>query len=173
MKRCVSILCAAVLALSFCGLLTGCKMGDDYSYTPIEHGTLRDPSVAFKTADEDAAQNAAYRAQYPTLKPYEDTVTVNVAAIQYDLESGVKVGTTPYNQSFNDIALRALNIKINYTAVSVSTAYEQKLNLSIAANQMPDMFYTTSGEMFTMLRDTNMLADLTDSLYMLNDNVVC
>ena len=157
MKKFVSMLCALVTAFSLCGALTGCK-GADYTYEPINHGTLRAPEVAFETAEENPTQNALFREKYPTLERYPNTVTVDVAAIQYNLEDGVKPGTTPYNQTFNEIALKALNIKINYTAVSVSTAYEQKLNLSIAANQMPDMFYTTSGEMFTMLRDTGMLA---------------
>lgn len=172
MKKIISLACAFLLALTFVGTLAGCNYKKDYTYKPINRGTLREPEVEFKTAAEDPEQNAKFREKYPTLKKYEQPVKVTVGAIQYQLESDVKPGTTPMNQSFNKIARDVLNIEIEYTVVSVSTGYDQKLNLAISANQMPDMFYTTQPEMFTMLRDTKMLADLTDSLYMLNDNLL-
>lgn len=172
MKKSISaISCAMALAASFTAF-AACAPADDYNYEAIDPGTLAAPRAEFKTAEEDAAKNAAYRAEYPTLDRYENTVTVKVAAIQYELEPNVKRGTTPQNQSFNKIALDKLNIKIEYSVVSASTMYDQKLNLAIAANQMPDMFYTTSAEMYTTLRDTGMLADLTEGYYRLNDNLL-
>lgn len=168
MKKIIAFICAAVL----CFGMMGCNVKEDTEYTPINRGTLAAPEVEFKTAEEDAAQNAKFRERYPTLEREPETVTVNVAAIQYNLESDVKPGTTPYNQTFNQIALEKLNIKINYSVVSVSTAYDQKLNLAISSKQMPDMFYTTQPEMFNMLRSSKVLADLTESLYMLNDNLL-
>lgn len=143
-----------------------------YDYVAVDPGTLQAPKATFKTAAEDAAVNAEYRKAYPTMERYKDTVTVTVGVIQYDLESNVKEGTTPKNQSFNQIALEKLNIKIDYRTIAASTVYEAKLNLAISAGNMPDMFYTTSSARFTELRDDGALADLTDSLYMLNDNLL-
>lgn len=171
-RKFLSVTCCAMAVLVCGGMLAACGGLEDYGYEAIDPGTLASPRAEFVTAEEDAEGNAAYRKEYPTLDRYENTVTVKVAAIQYELESDVKVGTTPQNQSFNDIALEKLNIKLEYSVVSASTMYDQKLNLAIAANQMPDMFYTTSAEMFTTLRDAGMLADLTEGYYRLNDNLL-
>ncbi len=173
MKKSVSAISCALALLMGGAMLAACtNYEDDYDYTAIDPGTLAAPTKEFVTAEEDAAKNAEYRAAYPTLDRYENTVTVKVAAIQYELEPNVKRGTTPQNQSFNKIALDKLNIKIEYSVVSASTMYDQKINLAIAASQMPDMFYTTTSEMFTSLRDEGMLADLTGAYYRLNDNLL-
>lgn len=173
MKKSISAISCVLAMLMGCAALAACtNYEDDYDYVAIDPGTLVAPRAEFKTAEEDAAKNAQYRAEYPTLDRYDETVTVKVAAIQYELEPNVKRGTTPQNQSFNKIALEKLNIKIDYSVVSTSSMYDQKLNLAIAANQMPDMFYTTSAEMYTTLRDSDMLADLTEGYYRLNDNLL-
>lgn len=170
-KKLISGISCALGLVMMSGTLAACGLGS-YDYEAIDPGKLKAPTVAFKTAAEDAAANAEYRKAYPTMERYKDTVTVTVGVIQYDLEANVKPGTTPQNQSFNQIALDQLNIKIDYKTVAASTAYESKINLAIAAGDMPDMFYTTSSAKFAELRDDEMLADLTDSLYMLNDNLL-
>lgn len=172
MKRITSGLCTFLAAAFLCGTLASCGYSEDYTYTAIDPGTLASPTVEFKTAEEDQAQNETYRKAYPTLEKYESPVKITVGVIQYELESNVKKGTTPTNQSFNALAKKFLNIDLEYTVVAASTAYDNKINLAIASNQMPDMFYTTSGDLFANLRDTNMLADLTDAYYMLNDNLL-
>ena len=172
MKKFYSVISCALGVLFFCGSLAACKYDDEYDYEAIDPGTLAAPRVEYVSAAEDAAKNAAYRAEYPTLDRYAEPVTIKVAAIQYELEPNVKVGTTPYNQSFNKIAKDVLNIDLEYTVVTASTMYDQKVNLAIAANDMPDMFYTTQAQMFTMLRDQNLLADLTEAYYKLNDNLL-
>lgn len=171
-KKIISGISCALGLVMLGGTLAACGGLGDYDYVAVDPGELRAPTVEFKTKEEDPEQNALYREAYPTRERYKDTVTVSVGVINYDLESNVKLGTTPRNQTFNDIALEKLNIKIDYKTVAASTVYEQKLNLAIGAGNMPDMFYTTSSSMFTDLRDDGMLADLTDSLYMLNDNLL-
>lgn len=170
-KKIISGISCALGLVMLSGAFAACGFGN-YDYEAIDPGTLSAPKVAFKTAAEDAETNAAYRKVYPTMDRYDETVTVTVGVIDYDLEANVKKGTTPRNQTFNDIALKELNIKIDYKTVAASTAYESKINLAIAAGNMPDMFYTTSSAKFAELRDDGMLADLTDSLYMLNDNLL-
>lgn len=173
MKKSISaISCALALVLGGAALAGCTSYEEDYDYEAIDPGTLTAPVKEFATAEEDAAKNAAYREAYPTLERYSEPVTVKVAAIQYELEPNVKRGTTPQNQSFNKIAKEKLNINIEYSVVSASTMYDQKINLAIAATQMPDMFYTTTSEMFSSLRDSGMLADLTEAYYRLNDNLL-
>ncbi len=172
MKKFYSAMSSLMALTLLCGALAGCGYTEEYDYEAIDPGTLAAPRAEYATPEEDAAKNAAYRAEYPTLDRYEEPVTIKVAAIQYELEPDVKIGTTPYNQTFNKIALEKLNIKLEYSVVTASTMYDQKVNLAIGANQMPDMFYTTQAQMFTMLRDQNMLADLTEAYYKLNDNLL-
>lgn len=172
MKKFFTVVSCAMAAFSFCGAFAACGGIGNYDYEAIDPGTLAAPRAEFVTAVEDAEKNAAYRKEYPTLDKYPETVTLNVAAIQYPLESGVAIGTVPQNQSFNKIALEQLNIKLNYTVVAVNSMYEQNLNLALGTRDRPDMFYTTSAEMFTTLRDTGMLADLTEAYYRLNDNLL-
>lgn len=172
MRKTTSAFCTFLAAAFLCGTFASCGYTEDYTYTAIDPGTLAAPTVEFKTAEEDPSQNEAYRKAYPTLEKYESPVKITVGVIQYELESNVKKGTTPTNQSFNRLAKEVLNIELEYTVVAASTAYDNKINLAIASNQMPDMFYTTSGDLFANLRDTNMLADLTNAYYMLNDNLL-
>lgn len=172
MKKLLSCVSCLLASVAFASMLAGCGFEDDYSYESIDPGTLTAPTETFKRKEDDAAQNAKYRAAYPTLEKYSEPVKINVGVIQYELEPNVKVGTTPLNQSFNRLAKEVLNIDLNYTVIASATAYDQKINLAIAANQMPDMFYTTLPSVFTTLRDTGLLADLTDAYYHLNDNLL-
>lgn len=115
--------------------------------------------------------SANYREAYPVLERYPETVTITVAVCENTLESGVRVGTTPQNQTFNQIAMDALNIKLEYILVSNSSLYEQKLNMMLAAGRKPDMFYTTSSDLYLDMLETNQLADLSDVLWYLNDDL--
>lgn len=161
MTKCLCLLMATVSALSVFG---GCKgYQEDYTYTAIHPGSIAEPTVS--------RDNPTFRDLYPTMEPYEETVTITVAATQYDLESNVKKGTTPENQSFNEIAKKYLNIKLKYEVVASSTYYDSKLNLAIASNKMPDMFYTTSSALYTQLRDDGQLADLSSYFWNLNDEL--
>lgn len=162
LSRKITIFFASILTFSF---ICGCKGYEpDYTYTPIDPGELPAPTVE--------RTDPTFREYYPTLEPYEEPVTITVAAVQYGLESGVKPGTTPENQAFNEIAKKYLNINLEYTVVATSTAYDQKMSLAIAADKMPDMFYTTTPSLFTSLRDSDKLADLSSHFYMLNDELL-
>ena len=67
----------------------------DTGYSAVEVGKLPDKIDGF---DYKAAQ----------LSPYDEEITITVAAIDYPLESNVKEGTTPFNQSFNRIASESI-----------------------------------------------------------------
>lgn len=130
----------------------------DGEYSATDPGTLPDKIEGF---DYESQQ----------LKPYDEEITITVAAIDYPLESDVKAGTTPHNQSFNKIVKDVLNINLEYTVVASTTNYDTRLNLAIGANKEPDMFYITDTKMFTDLMKNGRLADLGSSFWYLNQEL--
>lgn len=144
-------------------LLTGCYK-PNFEYEEIDPGQLPAPSV--KWGQE------GFRDAYPTLEKYEEEVTITIAVTQYDLESNVKIGTTPENQSFNRLAKKYLNINLDYVVVGSSTTYDNKINLYISSGKMPDMFYTSNVSLYSQLLEDGVLADLSDVLWNLNDDLL-
>ena len=135
-----------------------------FEYEAVDPGQLQAPSVS-RDSEE-------YRKKYATLERYDETVKLDVGVCQFELEAGVKVGTTPENQTFNKIAKEVLNIELNYVVVGNSTTYDQKLGMYLAAKgKLPDMFYTTNSAFYTELLEDDMLADLSDSFWYLNDDL--
>ena len=120
----------------------------DLEYEAVDPGQLQGPSV-----DRNSSE---YRTKYATLEKYAEPVTIDVAVTQFDLEAGVKKGTTPENQSFNKIAKDVLNIELNYVVVGSSTSYDQKLGLYLSSGKMPDMFYTTNSSLYSQLLVKNL-----------------
>ena len=135
----------------------------DLEYEAVDPGQLQGPSV-----DRNSSE---YRTKYATLEKYAEPVTIDVAVTQFDLEAGVKKGTTPENQSFNKIAKDVLNIELNYVVVGSSTSYDQKLGLYLSSGKMPDMFYTTNSSLYSQLLEDGKLADLSDVFWYLNDEL--
>ena len=91
MKK-TSLLLSCVMAVAvLIGSLTGCTPKEDCSYEAIDPGTLAAPEVEFKTAAEDAAQNAKFREKYPTMKKYDPAITVSVGILEDDKEAGLGV----------------------------------------------------------------------------------
>ena len=130
----------------------------DTGYSAIDPGEL-----------PDKLENFDY--QTAGLQRYDEEITITVAAIDYPLEANVKVGTTPYNQSFNKIVKDVLNINLVYKVVGSTANYDQRLNLAITAGEEPDMFYTTDPKTFADLRDNGRLADLGSSFWYLNNEL--
>ena len=151
-----TMLLALPLALSSC-------YKPSFEYEAVDPGQLQAPSVSRTSAE--------YRQKYPTLERYDETVTLNVAVCQFELEAGVKIGTTPENQTFNKLAKDVLNIDLNNVVVGNSTSYDQKLSLYLASGKTPDMFYTTNSSVYSQLLEDGMLADLSDSFWYLNDEL--
>lgn len=172
-KSTLWISCVLALAL-LVGSLTGCTPEENFDYVAIDPGTLAAPETAFKTAAEDAAQNAEFRKKYPTMKKFEPAITVSIGILQDDKEAGLGIpeNVTVRNQSFNRIAKNVLGINLEYKVVGTSSVYEQMLSAAIAADDMPDMFATGSADMFAKLRDDGALADLTQAYYTLNDTLL-
>ncbi|HEY8390508.1 MAG TPA: hypothetical protein VIL26_06130 [Clostridia bacterium] len=140
---------------------TGCSYNPSQDYVRLEPGTL--PK---KIEGKD----------YSPLARYDETVTVNVLGVNYDAEGDVAATykgkpSGPKNQSFNDIALEVLNIKLNYVTVASTAYYETALNLMISSNTLPDIIVTSSATTYELLRSSGMLADLGDTFYYLNQDL--
>ena len=72
-SRKITVFFAGILTFSF---ICGCKGYEpDYTYTPIDPGELPAPTVE--------RTDPTFREYYPTLEPYEEPVTITVAAVQY------------------------------------------------------------------------------------------
>ena len=158
LRRTLILLLLAIIPV----VLTGCG-DEDFSYEAVDPGQMQAPTVERTSAE--------YRKKYSTLERYDETVTIDVAAIDYPLEAGVKENLSPFNQSFNQIALDVLNIKLNYVVVTKTNNYESSLDLHIAENGLPDMFYVTNPAVFTEYVEDGMLADLSDVFWYLNDEL--
>ncbi len=164
MKKILKTVLTVITAVILSASVMGCGYEPDYSYVAIDPGTLPAPVVS--------RDDPTFREHYPMLEPYDEPVKITVAAVAYQPKSGVPSNTTPENQAFNKIAKQYLNIELVYTTVGASTVYDSKLNLAIGAGNTPDMFYTTDGSLFSSLRDTGALADLSGYFYNLNDELL-
>ena len=158
-KKIIIALIMVILPLS----LSSCYK-PDFEYEAVDPGQLQGPTVSREDKE-------AYRAKYATLGKYEEPVKLDIAVCQFELEAGVKTGTKPETQTFNKIAKDVLNIDLNYVVVGNSTSYDQKLSLYLASGRMPDMFYTTNSSIYSQLLEDDMLADLSDSFWYLNDEL--
>lgn len=151
----ISIAMIFVFAVSL--LLGGCYKVDE-SYTAVAPGEL-------------PAKKEGFDYEKAGMEPYDEEITITVAAIDYPLETGVKEGTTPRNQSFNDIVKEKLNINLKYVISSTASNYDRDLQLRIGRGDEPDMFYTTSAQTYTSLQNAGRLADLGPSFWYLNEEL--
>ena len=94
----------AILTLTL--VVSACEIEEeDFNYVADNIGQLQAPTVSRDSAE--------YREKYAALAKYDEPVTITVAVCDYPLEADVKPGTSPINQTFNQIALEKLNIKLN------------------------------------------------------------
>ena len=157
MKR-KTFLCFALISILLVGILmSGCYKIDE-SYTAVDPGEL-------------PAKQAGFDYEKAAMEPYDEEITITVAAIDYPLETGVKEGTTPRNQSFNEIVKEKLNINLKYVISSTASNYDRDLQLRIGRGDEPDMFYTTSAQTFSSLQNAGRLADLGPSFWYLNEDL--
>lgn len=135
----------------------GCYHPDE-GYEAIDPGELPAPIADFDYEAERMGR-------------YDKEITITVGAIDWPLNSDVKPGTTPDNQSFNRIVKDKLNINLEYTVIGSSDTYGRNLQLAVTSNREPDMFYTTDAALFTSLKSQKRLADLGPSFWYLNEDL--
>ena len=152
MKKIIKLLAltSTLVGLTACGSGT---IEDDFE--PINPGTLPDKKPGV---------------DYDGLKPYDEEVTIDVIGINYSPTLDVPKQYDVRNNAFVDAAKDFLNIKLNFVSVEAAEQYEEKLNLRIASNNLPDIFRVTDLTTLQRLKEGNMLADLGDTFHYLNKN---
>lgn len=100
---------------------------------------------------------------YDPLGKYAEPVEITAVGVLHPVEGEVPEGTTPENQSFNKLAEEVLNIKIKYLWTVTPDQFDQKLSLSIATGDIPDLIHTTNQTHFENMLESGQLADLTEA----------
>jgi len=96
------------------------------------------------------------------LQPMQDRITINVGASFGTPEGAVPQGTTPENQTFNELVSEHMNIDINYLWSVPSAQGEERFQLAIATGEIPD-FVTLGRRDFAEFSEFGMLRDLRDA----------
>jgi putative aldouronate transport system substrate-binding protein len=98
---------------------------------------------------------------YDPLKKYNPPIEITMCR---NLDANLKFlpGESINNNVWSREYENVLGIKIKYVWTTPADQYSQKLNMAIASNDLPDIFYCKQKD-FNLLKDTGRLADLTDA----------
>ncbi len=162
MRTSLKTVFAAGMAAAFVFAAFGCSpepLYEDYVHIPA--GTLPE-----QVAGTD----------YSPLKRYDEPVTVTVLGTDYDPIGNIPPTyngspSGPAHNAFNDAALQFLNINLKYVSIVSGENYETRLNTLIAANEVPDVFITSSPTTFENLRRTGLIADIAPTFWYLNEQM--
>ena len=143
----VKKLCAILIASCF--LLTACGTGGN-----DEKDNTQKPGAVSTGSNEPASTNE----KGDPLAPYAEEVTLHMGA---GLNSNVKFpeGQTMEKNDFLDIIKNELNIKVVYDWIS--SDYNQKINLCISSNTLPDAMNINETQYRSMLK-YGQLQDITE-----------
>ncbi|MCL6601655.1 MAG: extracellular solute-binding protein [Paenibacillus sp.] len=94
---------------------------------------------------------------------YSQPITINIGKEVDSADKSLPSGDTPENNTYTRYVKEKLNIetKIIWQA-GVGKDYQQKVNLSIASNDLPDALVVTDTQLRQMVK-SNQLADLTEA----------
>lgn len=146
-------LLAIFLVVAMLGTLNGCSGGAAGSDKESDK-----TDVTQSAADEVSSEST--EAEGP-LDPYKDTVTIHLGA---GLNPNVSFpeGQSIEDNAFLDAIKKDLNIEIVYDWVSSNTDFQQKMNLCIGSNTLPDIMNVGSNQYRAMLK-YGQLQPLTDA----------
>lgn len=156
------MLCAALAA---CVSLTAAAFSACKTESVIDDYERIDPGVLpEKQAGKD----------YSPLKKYDSVVTIKVLGTDFTAIGEVPATykgkpSGPANNAFNDAALQYLNIKLEYVSTVSGERYADRLNTLIAGGELPDIFRVTDATTFETLKKSQLIADIADDFYYLND----
>jgi putative aldouronate transport system substrate-binding protein len=122
-------------------------------------------TVATKAPVVPAKTNApAVATEAVEVDPYGkyDTTIVLTTVRSYDSTEKLPEGDTPEENQYTRFVKDNLNIETQYLWTAAQADYDQKVNLSIAANDLPDAMVVNLAQFNQMLK-ADQLADLTDT----------
>lgn len=137
-------LVAVVLAVCLIGALVGCSNNTANDLKDGESNTKT------QSSDSDNANSDSTEVSGP-LEPYKDTVTIHLGA-GLNPSASFPEGQTMENNAFLDAIKKDLNIEIKYDWVSSNTDFQQKMNLCIGSNTLPDIMNVGATQYRAMLK---------------------
>jgi putative aldouronate transport system substrate-binding protein len=92
---------------------------------------------------------------------YGTAVTMSTVR-SFETSEKLPAGDTPENNQFTRYVKDTLNIDVTYLWTAATADYDQKVNLSIASNDLPDAMVVNLAQ-FNQLAKADQIADLTDA----------
>ena len=111
-----------------------------------------------------APATAAPATAAPAPDPYGKYPTAITMSTVRSFETSEKLpaGDTPENNQFTRYVKDTLNVDVTYLWTAATADYDQKVNLSIASNDLPDAMVVNLAQ-FNQLAKADQIADLTDA----------
>jgi len=147
-------ICSLLLVISM--LLTACGSPAAVTEAPA--------APAAPSATEALAAPAATAAPAAAIDPYGkyDATVVMTTVRKFETTEKLPAGDTPENNQYTRYVKDNLNIEAQYIWIASSADYDQKINLAIASNDLPDAMVVNLAQ-FTQMVNNEQLADLTDT----------
>ncbi|HAE62877.1 MAG TPA: ABC transporter substrate-binding protein, partial [Eubacteriaceae bacterium] len=137
-------LLALLLITSMIGTLVGCSNSAGSDKKSDQDTTVQSSDSTKETSSDATAEGGP-------LDPYKETVTIHLGA-GLNPNASFPEGQTMENNAFLDAIKKDLNIEIVYDWVSSNTDFEQKMNLSIGSNTLPDIMNVGATQYRAMLK---------------------
>jgi putative aldouronate transport system substrate-binding protein len=121
------------------------------------------PAATSTSAPAATSASEATSAPEAPPDPYGkyDTTVVMTTVRSFETTETLPAGDTPENNQYTRYVKDTLNIDVQYLWTSATADYDQKVNLSIASNDLPDAMVVNLAQ-FTELVKSDQIADLTD-----------
>lgn len=163
MKKALCLVLCMLLALSCisCGQTDNKEAQTNDQLASSADSDVQEPAddgAADADTDDSVAPAAGDEAAFA---PYDETVKVTIGretVVSLDLPGG----DDQENNLYKDALEKALNIEISYDWLVDSSAYNEKVNLTIASGDLPDIMYVNSQAQLKQLVDNELIEDLTD-----------
>lgn len=154
MKRLLLVLLIIVLVFSVS--ITGCKQA-------AETGKSTDQQQGIGSENSEGSGKTSDLSIDPFGK-YSEPVRLT-AVLAYDPAltiENVPKDTTPENNGFIKVCKEKLNVDIVFDWVVPSSQFEQKFNVSLSSNELPDII-SVDMRQFEMLSENGVLGDMTEA----------
>jgi putative aldouronate transport system substrate-binding protein len=118
--------------------------------------------VATEVVSSEATEVPATE-EVPAVDPYGtyETPIVLTSVRSFETSEELPEGDTPENNQYTRYVKEMLNIDVQYIWTSSTADYDQKVNLSIASNDLPDAMVVNLSQLTQMVQ-ADQLADLTE-----------
>ena len=155
----VLVICV-VMALGFA--FSGCANDVDTESGKTE--ATKEATDTTKTTEENTTEENTTDQTSTVdawLQPFVETVNVT-GIVGYDVDSGIKEGTTPETNTIVTMCKDLLNIDIEILWSVSSDQFKEKQSLAYASGDIPDLLFLESGDFYDFLNNGSLM-DITDA----------